>query len=50
MDVCLDRYYRVLDTATAAGIAPAPLQANGMQMMRSRLIALARVLKLTLKK
>jgi glycosyltransferase involved in cell wall biosynthesis len=50
MDVCLERYYRVLDKATAAGITPAPLQAGGVQMMRSRLTALARVLKLSLKK
>lgn len=50
MEVCLERYYRVLDTATAAGISPAPLQAGGVQMMRSRLMALARVLKLSLKK
>jgi len=50
MDVCLERYYRVLTTATAAGITPAPLQAGGVQMLRSRLMALARVLKLSLKK
>ncbi|MBE2290138.1 MAG: glycosyltransferase family 4 protein [Chitinophagaceae bacterium] len=50
MDVCLERYYSVVDAATTAGIAPVSLHVGRVQMIRSRAMALARMLKVSLKK
>lgn len=50
MDVCLERYYSVLDAATTAGVVPVSLHVGRVQMMRSRVMALARMWKLSLKK
>ncbi len=50
LDVCLERYYRVLDAATTAGVAPVSLDLGGVHMMRSRLMALARMWKVSLKR
>ncbi len=50
MQVCMDKYYKVLEGATVADITALPLGIGAMGIVRSRLMALARNVKLSLKK
>ena len=50
MQVCMDRYYNMLDSVTHEGISPVKVHLGGFRLLKSRLMALARALRVSLKR